>query len=195
MARTATRKRETRETSVSVRINLDGTGASNIDTGVPFFDHMLTHLARHGGLDLEVKAKGDLEIDSHHTVEDIGITLGLALAEALGDSRGICRFGSVQSPMEETLVNVALDICGRAWLAYNVKNTAEWVGNFQVELAEEFFQAFVRNAKVTLHINLMYGSNQHHILEAAFKGVALAFRQALEVVCPEGGIPSTKGVL
>lgn len=195
MARTASKKRETKETAVSVRVNFDGTGEARIDTGVPFFDHMLTHLARHGAMDLDVHARGDLEIDSHHTVEDVGITLGLAFAEALGDGRGIRRFGGALSPMEDTLVQVALDCCGRSWLTYNVENTAEWVGGFQVELAEEFFQAFVRNAKVTLHINLQYGRNQHHILEAAFKGVALAFRQALEVIAPDGGIPSTKGVL
>jgi len=192
--RTAQRTRETGETRISLSLNLDGTGQYTIDTGVPFFDHMLAQLVRHSGMDLELSARGDLQIDAHHTVEDIGIVLGQAFSQALGDMAGIHRYGWASVPMEEALANVALDLCGRSNLIYNVKTATATVGNFDTELAEEFFRAFVNNAKLTLHVNLAYGNNQHHILEAVFKATARALRMA-KSSGGEGGIPSTKGVL
>ena len=192
--RTVKRTRETSETKIGLKLDLDGSGKYRIETGVPFFDHMLAQLVRHGGMDLELSATGDLEIDAHHTVEDVGIVLGQAFLQALGDMAGIHRYGWASVPMEEALANVAIDLCGRSNLIYNVKTATATVGNFDTELAEEFFRAFVNNARVTLHVNLPYGNNQHHILEAVFKATARALRMA-KSPGGEGGIPSTKGVL
>jgi imidazoleglycerol-phosphate dehydratase len=197
MSRTATRRRTTKETQVEITLDLDGEGNAEIDTGLPFFDHMLSQLARHGSLDLVVRAKGDLAVDAHHTVEDVGIVLGEVFAEALGDKKGIRRFASVAVPLDESLVDVALDCAGRAFLHYDVdlQPDGSSLGQppFQPQLAEEFWRAFVTSAAVTLHVSLRYGRNPHHILEASFKGVARAIREAVKV---EGAaIPSTKGVL
>ena len=196
-ARRATRERETRETSVSVTLDLDGKGDVEVVTGLPFFDHMVSQLGRHGGLDLHVRADGDLAVDAHHTVEDVGIVLGEALREALGDKAGVRRFGSVALPLDEALVEVALDLSGRPFLAYEVDLGAEPfpLGDppFDPQLAEEFWRAFSTSAAITLHIWMRSGRNTHHVLEASFKGVARALRDAARV---EGhGVPSTKGVL
>jgi imidazoleglycerol-phosphate dehydratase len=197
MSRAATRQRVTKETRIDVSLDLDGSGAAGVDTGLPFFDHMLSQLARHGNLDLEVRAEGDLAVDAHHTVEDVGIVLGEVLAEALGDKRGIRRFASVSIPLDESLVDVALDCAGRAYLHYDVvlppDGTPLGQPPFHPQLAEEFWRALATAAGLTLHISLRYGRNPHHILEASFKAVARALRDAVRV---EGGeIPSTKGVL
>ena len=195
--RSATLKRATRETSVSVRIDLDGSGEAAISTGLPFFDHMLGQLARHGLMELEVQAEGDLAVDAHHTVEDTGIVLGQALREALGDKSGLRRFGSVAVPLDEALVEVALDLSGRPYLAYSValpRNVSP-LGSpgFEPQLAEEFWRALVVSAGFTLHVRSLAGRNTHHLLEASFKAVALALRDALR---REGtGVPSTKGAL
>ena len=195
--RSATLKRATKETSVSVRIDLDGSGEAEISTGLPFFDHMLAQLARHGLMELEVEAEGDLAVDAHHTVEDTGIVLGQALREALGDKSGLRRFGSVAVPLDEALVEVALDLSGRPYLAYSVAlpRDASPLGSpgFEPQLAEEFWRALVVSAGFTLHVRSLAGRNTHHLLEASFKAVALAFRDALR---REGtGVPSTKGAL
>ena len=194
--RRAERRRSTKETEVSVLLELDGTGAALADTGLPFFDHMLAQLGKHGGMNLEVKARGDLDVDAHHTVEDTGIVLGEALAEALGEKAGIRRFASIALPLDEALVDVALDLSGRPYLYYEVElgETAP-LGNpsFEVQLAEEFWRAFVHAASLTLHVELRRGRNPHHVLEASFKGVGRALRDACRV---EGaGVPSTKGRL
>lgn len=193
-SRRAQLSRKTNETQITLSLDLDGQGSYSVSTGVPFFDHMLEQLSRHSGMDLSIAAKGDLEIDAHHTVEDVGIVLGQALARALGELAGVARYGFASIPMEEALANVAVDLCGRSNLIYNVKTTTIAVGNFDTELAEEFFRALVNNARITLHVNLPYGNNQHHILEAVFKAVARALRMA---VARTGGgeVPSTKGVL
>jgi imidazoleglycerol-phosphate dehydratase len=186
-------KRTTAETQIAVDLVVDGTGQIEIDTGIPFFDHMLSQLAKHGGLDLRLKAKGDLDVDLHHTVEDVGITLGTALREALGDKAGVRRFASSLVPLDEALVQVALDLSGRPFLAYDVDPVAEWIGTFDPQLAEEFWKGFVDGARVTLHIRSLEGRNGHHVIEASFKGVARALRDAVRV---EGvGVPSTKGIL
>lgn len=197
--RTASRSRVTRETSIDVTVDLDGSGRIDVDTGVPFFDHMLSQLARHGGWDLALSAKGDLEIDTHHTVEDVGIVLGEALREALGDKAGVRRFASIAVPLDEALVEVALDLSGRPFLVYDVDpapgREAFLLGEpgFDPQLAEEFWRAFVTAAAITLHLRLRSGRNTHHILEASFKGVARALRDAVRV---EGtSVPSTKGTL
>jgi imidazoleglycerol-phosphate dehydratase len=191
------RHRATRETDVKVHVALDGTGDAAVDTGVPFFDHMLAQLARHGGLDLELTVRGDLDVDTHHSVEDAGIALGEALAEALGDRAGVRRFASVSVPLDEALVDVALDLSGRPFLRYDVELPpgAGPLGNpgFDPQLAEEFWRALAGSAGITLHVTLRYGRNTHHILEASFKGVARALRDAARV--EGGGVPSTKGVL
>ena len=188
--------RNTLETQVSVKINLDGTGVGRFATGVPFLDHMLDQLARHGALDLEVKAKGDLQIDAHHTVEDIGITLGMAMAKALGDKKGIRRYGHAYVPLDEALSRVVLDFSGRPGLEYHVKFTRALIGEFDVDLVHEFFQGFVNHAQVTLHIDNLRGDNAHHQCETMFKAFARALRMAAE---PDprtrGSIPSTKGSL
>ena len=196
-ARTATVRRSTKETSIEVVLDVDGTGRTEVQTGLPFFDHMVSQLGRHGGFDLTVVARGDLEVDAHHTVEDVGITLGEVLAEALGAKAGIRRFGSVALPLDEALVEVALDLSGRPFLAYGIDfppDTAP-LGTppFDPQLAEEFWRAFVTAAGITLHIGLRAGKNTHHIVEASYKGVARALRDAVR---REGsGIPSTKGQL
>jgi len=198
MSRTAEITRATRETSVSLRLALDGVGAGRRETGVGFLDHMLDLLARHGRLDLDVEVSGDLETGGHHTVEDTGIVLGETIAEALGDKRGIRRFASCAIPLDESLVDVALDCAGRAFLHYDVALPADAAPlgqpGFHPQLAEEFWRSVVSSAGLTLHIGLRYGRNQHHVLEASFKGVARALREAVRI---EGGgeIPSTKGVL
>jgi imidazoleglycerol-phosphate dehydratase len=189
--------RATKESDVEVVLDLDGSGNCAVATGLPFFDHMLSQLGRHGGFDLTVKATGDLEVDAHHTVEDTGLSLGRAFADALGDKVGIQRFASIALPLDEALVDVALDCSGRPFLRYDVEMGDEraplGTPGFDPQLAEEFFRAFVMEAALTLHLTLRYGKNTHHILEASFKGVARALRAAVRV---EGtSLPSTKGVL
>lgn len=193
--RSALFERRTRETEVSVRLGLDGSGMCTVATGVGFFDHMLELMAAHGRFDLDVRATGDLQTGGHHTVEDVGICLGSALAEALGDRRGIVRYGSVQLPMDEALALVSLDISGRPFLAYNVDLSHSNIGGFDTDLALEFFQAFVNNARMTLHVRLLAGSNPHHIIEAVFKGFGRALDKATSLDPRVEDIPSTKGVL
>jgi imidazoleglycerol-phosphate dehydratase len=193
--RKTTVERKTAETEVHVTLNLDGSGQSSLQTSVPFLDHLLNSLARHGRLDLEVKAKGDTEIDDHHTVEDIGIVLGQALARALGEKRGIARFGSMLAPMDEALARAVVDISGRPFLVYEAPGVAPWVGRFDTALAEEFWRAFVNNASITLHLDLLRGKNAHHMLEALFKSAGLALHIATRVVDRGGAVPSTKEVL
>jgi imidazoleglycerol-phosphate dehydratase len=195
MARTATVTRTTNETDITVTLELDGSGAVDVATGVPFFDHLLEAFGRHGLFDLTVKAAGDLEIDAHHTVEDVGIVLGQAFAQALGDKRGITRFGSIALPMDEALVIGAVDISGRPYLAYDLPITIELIGTFDTTLAEEFFRAFAMNAGVTLHLKGLAGLNAHHVIEAAAKAAARALRAAVEIDPRVTGVPSTKGSL
>lgn len=191
--RTAEVNRETSETRIRVKVDLDGKGAYEIGTGVGFFDHMLTHLSKHSGIDLEVQARGDLEVDDHHTVEDVGICLGQVLQDALGDKRGIARFGHSVVPMEDAKAEVTIDLSGRPYLIYRAKYHTEKIGDFDVECVEEFFRAFSASARMNLHIDVPYGNNSHHIAEAIFKAVGQALGQALQV--RGGEIPSTKGVL
>ncbi len=194
--RRAERTRSTKETEVTVLIELDGTGAALADTGLPFFDHMLAQIGKHGGLNLDVTSRGDLEVDAHHTVEDTGIVLGEALAEALGSKAGIRRFASIALPLDEALVEVALDLSGRPYLHYDVAlGEAAVLGSppFEVQLAEEFWRAFAHSAALTLHIELRHGRNPHHVLEASFKGVGRALRDAVRI--EGGGVPSTKGLM
>jgi len=193
--RTKTIERATKETRIKLELNLDGSGRYEIATGSGFFDHMLSHLARHGLFNLTLNAKGDLHVDAHHTVEDVAICLGQALDQALGDKKGIVRFGSAVVPMEDSLAQVAIDICGRPSCVYNVNYTADKIGDFDVELVSEFMRSFANNARMNLHINVPYGSNNHHIAEAIFKalGRSLAVAVARDARCPD--IPSTKGIL
>jgi imidazoleglycerol-phosphate dehydratase len=194
--RKATLTRKTAETAIEVSVDLDGTGQYDNRTGVGFFDHMLDQLARHSLIDLKVEAAGDTHIDDHHTVEDVGIALGKALAEALGDKRGIRRYGSCLLPMDDTLVRAALDLSGRPFLAWEVTFTAPKIGSFDTELVREFFTAFAMNGGITLHVDALRGVNSHHIAEAAFKAVARALREAIEPDPRKGdAIPSTKGTL
>ena len=188
--------RTTAETDISLNLNLDGTGKSVIDTGCGFLDHMLTLFAKHGRFDLNVTCKGDTYVDDHHTVEDIGIALGQAFAIALGDKRGIVRYGSLILPMDESLILSAVDLSGRCYLGYELQIPTQKVGTFDTELVEEFFYAFVRTSQATLHIRQLAGSNSHHIIEGAFKSVARSLRQAVSIdpACANE-IPSTKGVL
>ena len=188
--------RKTAETDIQLSLNLDGTGAAEIDTGCGFLDHMLTLFARHGRFDLTVRCAGDLHVDAHHTTEDIGIVLGQAFARAVGDKRGIVRYGSMLLPMDETLVLCAVDLSGRAMLRWNVEIPAPRVGDFDTELGEEFFWGFVRSAAATLHVRQLDGTNSHHILEAVFKAFGRAMRQAV-AIDPDAAdeIPSTKGSL
>ncbi len=195
-ARTATLTRTTAETDITLSLDLDGTGRSTISTGVGFFDHMLTALARHAGLDLTVEARGDLHIDSHHTVEDVGIVLGQALRQALGDKRGITRFGQALVPMDEALAEAAIDVSGRAYLAWSVPFARPMLGTMDTQLVEEFFRALAGNALVTLHVTLKSGSNAHHVAEACFKAAARALRMAVSIDPRlHNVIPSTKGAL
>ena len=194
--RTAEISRKTNETDIKLRLNIDGKGDSKINSGCGFLDHMLTLLARHARFDLEVKCKGDTEVDYHHTVEDIGIVLGDALKQALGDMRGIVRYGSFLLPMDETLILSAVDISGRSHLAYGLRIPSQRVGDFDTELTEEFFISIVRHADITLHINQISGTNSHHIIEGAFKSVARSLKAAVAIDQSFADeIPSTKGVL
>jgi imidazoleglycerol-phosphate dehydratase len=195
MPRTATINRKTAETDIQLMLNLDGGGTAKIETGVGFFDHMLTLLAKHALFDLTVTAKGDLAVDFHHTVEDVGICLGKALAQALGDKQGIVRYGSKTLPMEETLVTSALDLSGRAWFVYRVAFTTEKIGDFDTEVVETFWQALAANALMNLHLVLHHGSNSHHVAEALFKATARALREAVVVDPRQLGVPSSKGTL
>jgi imidazoleglycerol-phosphate dehydratase len=187
--------RGTAETTLRVKLNLDGSGRHDVETGVGFFDHKLDQLARHSLIDLEIRAAGDLHIDDHHTVEDVGIALGRALAQALGDKRGIRRYGSCHLAMDETLVRAALDLSGRPFLVWKVDFPTEKIGRFDTELVREFFTAFAMNARLTLNVARLDGENSHHIAEAAFKAVAQALRAAIEPDPRSSGIPSTKGTL
>ncbi len=194
--RTAKISRDTAETKISVEINLDGTGVYDNETGVGFFDHMLDQLSRHALIDMKVRAKGDLHIDDHHTVEDVGIALGKALSQAVGDKKGIRRYGSCLLPMDDALVRSALDISGRPYLVWNVEIPTAKIGTFDTELVREFFTAFAMQGGLTLHVESLDGFNSHHIVEAAFKSVAQALRVALETDPRKANdIPSTKGTL
>jgi imidazoleglycerol-phosphate dehydratase len=195
MARTAQLRRQTGETTIELALNLDGTGEGKIATGIGFFDHMLTLLARHSLIDLTVKATGDLHVDAHHTVEDVGICYGRALAQALGDKAGIRRYGSSTLPMDETLVTAALDLSGRPFLVWNAEVPLETLGTFNAQLAEEFWRAVSSAGALTLHVVCHHGHNTHHIIEGIFKATARALRQAVEPDPRGTGIPSTKGVL
>ena len=188
--------RNTLETKITVRIDLDGSGQGRLDTGVPFFDHMLDQIVRHGLIDLDIHCEGDTHIDDHHTVEDVGLALGQALRKALGDKAGISRYADVHLPMDEALTRCAIDISGRPFLVFRTEFKAQKIGTFDTELVREFFQAFAINAGITLHVETLYGDNAHHIAESCFKGLARALRQALDVDPREGDrIPSTKGAL
>jgi imidazoleglycerol-phosphate dehydratase len=191
--RTATKSRKTNETDIRISLNVDGTGEQKIATGIPFFDHMLAQIARHGQFDLEIDAKGDLEIDGHHTVEDVGWVLGLALRDALGDRRGITRFGHAYVPLDEALTRVVIDLSGRPYLVYKADFKATRVGDLQTELIEEFLKAFVQEGRFNLHVEDLYGRNQHHIAETIFKATARALHTATRI--QHAQIPSTKGVL
>ena len=195
MSRVAEKQRTTKETHVHVKVNLDGKGESKISTGVGFLDHMLDLFARHGLFDLEVNCKGDLHIDGHHSVEDIAITLGQAFAEALGDKKGIVRFGAAYVPMDEALVRSVVDLSGRAFIIYRVANTRDKVGELDVELVEHFWRSFAGEVRCNLHIELMYGANQHHITEGVFKSAARALSAATRVDERIEGVLSTKGTL
>lgn len=199
--RSSTRSRATKETTIEVALAVDGTGEVEVSTGLPFFDHMVAQLGKHAGFDLRVKASGDLEVDAHHTVEDVGILLGEAVREALGDKAGVRRFASIAVPLDEALIDVALDLSGRPFLVYEVDPGAGGevhpLGTppFDPQLAEEFWRALVTSAGITLHLRMRSGRNAHHILEASFKGVARALRDAVRVEAAGGGVPSTKGTL
>ncbi len=194
--RQASVERNTLETQIQVKVNLDGTGECTLDTGVPFLEHMLDQVARHGLIDLEIRAKGDLHIDAHHTVEDIGITLGQAVAQAMGDKKGIVRYGHAYVPLDEALSRVVIDFSGRPGLEYNVKFERSSIGDFDVDLFHEFFQGFINHANVTLHIDNLKGDNAHHIAETIFKAFGRAVRMALTAdPRMQGVMPSTKGSL
>jgi imidazoleglycerol-phosphate dehydratase len=194
--RSASVLRNTNETQIRVAVDLDGTGKAKLDSGVPFLDHMMDQIARHGLIDLAVEAKGDLHIDAHHTVEDIGITLGQAVAKALGDKKGIRRYGHAYVPLDESLSRVVIDLSGRPGLEFHVPFTRALIGQFDVDLAHEFFQGFVNHALVTLHVDNLRGQNAHHQCETVFKAFARALRMAVEVDPRQGGaLPSTKGAL
>jgi imidazoleglycerol-phosphate dehydratase len=193
VTRTAAVQRNTAETEVEIDLDLDGTGSTSIRTGVPFFDHMLDQLGRHGRMDLRIRTDGDLEVDAHHTVEDTGIALGQALALALGDKAGVERFGDATVPIDEALVRVAVDLSGRPYLVYEAATPVTLIGTYETSLTKHFFEALVANAKVTLHVQTLAGDNSHHIHEAVFKAVAVALRRAVAVTGSK--VPSTKGVL
>jgi imidazoleglycerol-phosphate dehydratase len=194
--RTATIQRDTKETRIRVRVDLDGTGVSKLSTGIGFFDHMLDQIARHGLVDLEIEAQGDLHIDGHHTVEDVGITLGLAVAKAVGDKKGLRRYGHAYVPLDEALSRVVIDFSGRPGLVMHVPFKAGMIGGFDAQLAHEFFQGFANHALVTLHIDNLRGENAHHQCETVFKAFARALRSAVEIDARVGdAVPSTKGTL
>jgi imidazoleglycerol-phosphate dehydratase len=196
MTRQAEIKRTTKETDISVRLTIDGGGASKVSTGIGFFDHMLDQLARHSLMDIEITARGDLHIDQHHTVEDVGIALGQAVKRAAGDFRGIVRYANAYAPMDETLTRVAIDVSGRPFLVFRTEISQAKIGEFDTELVREFFQAFAQHAAITLHIETLYGGNSHHIVESCFKGVARALGAALAIdPRQKERIPSTKGML
>ena len=193
MARSSKQHRVTKETTIDLVLEVDGGGTASASTGIPFFDHMLEQLGKHAGFDLTIDATGDLEVDLHHTIEDVGIVLGTAFKEALGDKAGVRRFASALVPLDEALVQVALDLSGRPFFVYDVDPVAEWIGTFDPQLAEEFWRAFVNSAGITLHIRSVTGRNGHHVIEASFKGVARSLRDAVRI---EGtAVPSTKGSL
>ncbi|MBB4121117.1 imidazoleglycerol-phosphate dehydratase HisB [Martelella radicis] len=195
-ARRAELARKTKETAISVAVNVDGTGEARISTGIGFFDHMLDQLSRHSLIDMTIEAKGDLHIDDHHTVEDVGIAIGQALAKALGDRAGVTRYASIDLAMDETMTKAALDLSGRPFLVWNVTFPSEKIGTFDTELVREFFHALAQNAGITLHVMNHYGANSHHIAETCFKAVARALRAAAEIdPRQEGRVPSTKGML
>ncbi|AQQ08419.1 Imidazoleglycerol-phosphate dehydratase [Sedimentisphaera cyanobacteriorum] len=185
--------RKTTETQVNLSLNLDGKGICKSNTGIGFLDHMLAHLSKHSGIDITIQASGDYEVDYHHTCEDAAICLGTAFNEALGDKRGINRYGWASVPMEDALANASVDISGRPYLAYNIQFTSSKIGSFDVELLEEFLRSFTNSARINMHINVPYGTNNHHIAESVFKALGQAFAKAVEVTGDE--IPSTKGVL
>jgi imidazoleglycerol-phosphate dehydratase len=195
MERTGSVERKTNETDVRVELNLDGTGEYTVSTGIPFFDHMLQSFARHALFDLALTAKGDLEVDTHHTVEDVGITLGQAVREALGEATGIRRYGSSVLPMSEAKVEVSVDVSNRPYLVYRVELSNDRIGTFDASLAEDFFYAFSQNAGLDLHVELRYGRNPHHVVEACFKGLARALRVAVERDPRVKGLPTVKGAL
>lgn len=195
MSRTASINRQTAETRIALELDLDGQGTADVRTGIGFFDHMLTLLARHALMDLRVEADGDLDVDFHHTVEDVGICLGQCLAQACGDKRGIRRYGSLALPMEETLVTVAVDLSGRSWFLFRVEFPTEKIGEFDTQLVQEFWQAAAANARMNLHVLLHHGQNSHHIAEAVFKGTARAIREAISIDPRQTGVPSSKGTL
>ncbi len=194
-AREASIHRKTKETDIKLTINLDGSGKADVNTGVGFFDHMLHHLARHGMFDLTVTARGDLHIDGHHTVEDVALALGAAMDQALGDKRGICRYGWASVPMEDVLANVALDLSGRPAFVFNAIFPTPKIGDFDVELISEALRSLANTAKMNLHVNVPYGNNSHHIAEAVFKALAKSLRQAVAMDAKSSDIPSTKGIL
>jgi len=193
MTRTSTVERTTKETRTRVELNVDGSGSASADTGLPFFDHMLQQLGTHAGFDLSVSATGDLDVDGHHTVEDVGLALGQALKEALGDKEGIRRFASITVPLDEAAVEVALDLSGRSFVVHEVDVPAETVGTYDTGLTEDFVRAFATAAEITLHVRLKAGRSPHHIVEAEFKGLAKCLQDAVRIV--GGGVPSTKGTL
>ena len=193
MARSSQQHRVTKETTVDLDLEIDGVGSATASTGIPFFDHMLEQLGKHGGFDLRIEATGDLDVDLHHTVEDVGIVLGTAFKQSVGDKAGVRRFASALVPLDEALVQVALDLSGRPFLVYEVDPVAEWIGTFDPQLMEEFWRAFANAAGITLHVRSLTGRNGHHVIEASFKGVARSLRDAVKI---EGsGVPSTKGSL
>ena len=193
MSRSSQQHRETKETKIELTLDVDGAGQASASTGIPFYDHMLDQLGRHGGFDLTIEAQGDLHVDGHHTVEDVAIVVGECFREALGDKAGVRRFASAVVPLDEALVQVALDLSGRPFLVYEVDPKSEWIGTFDPQLTEEFWRAFAFAAGITLHMRSLSGKNGHHIIEASFKGVARSLRDAVKI---EGtGVPSTKGAL
>lgn len=195
MSRTETIARTTRETDIRLTLALDGQGVAELDSGIPFLDHMLEQIARHGLVDLTLKARGDLEVDAHHTVEDIGICLGEALARALGDKAGVNRYGHAYVPLDEALARVVVDLSGRPGLTYHIDFPGERIGSFDVELFREFFQALCNHARITLHIDCLRGANSHHMIESVFKAFGRALRMAVAADARMQGIPSTKGAL
>ena len=195
MSRTARVERNTKESQVLVELNLDGSGASTIDTGVPFFDHMLAQLAKHGGFDLTVATKGDLEVDAHHTVEDTALAIGQAMNEALGDRAGLCRFGDALVPLDECLVQSAVDLSGRPYLVHEEPEVVELIGSYDTTLTRHIWESIVATAKITLHVRVISGRNAHHVVEAQFKSVARSLRAAVATDARVIGVPSTKGTL